>query len=111
LIFILSDLPFPPLRESAGFWGNCKEGEIHGALFDGTLITDCGRIEMKVNNVQVSTVSCFNRCCMLRHEHPDPSEQFRWKANAEGKYDFQIAITGTEEGKYCYMRISSFILV
>jgi hypothetical protein len=103
---------FSTLCEITGFWGNCKDGEIHNFLIDGSLNSgEYGRIEMKVNNVPVSTTNCFDRCCLLRHEDPDPSQQLRWTANAEGKYELQVAITGTNEGKYAFMRMSSFILL
>lgn len=111
-MLLLSDSPFSRLRESTGFWGKCRDGEMHPYLMDGSLDSgEYGRIEMKVNNVPVSAVNCFDRCCMLRHEDPDPSKQFRWATNAEGKYEFQIALTGASDGKYAYMRISSFILL
>ena len=103
-------LTFFRLIDITGFWGQCKNGEIHNFLFDGSLDSgEYGRIEMKVNNVQVNGANCFARCCMLRHDDPDPNQQHRWTTNAEGKYEFQTAITGTDPTKYAYIRFSSFI--
>jgi len=77
---------------------------------DGTLDGgEFGKLHLEVNGVVVDTVKCMNKCCALQHADKDPIQQFKWKPNAEGKYEFRATIA--DGSKYGYARISSFIFL
>ena len=92
-----------------GFWGECKDGDIHDSIMDGSFDAgEFGKIEMEVNGVTVTDAKCFSKCCALRHGDLDGYPSFKWPSNADGTYDIRIRIT--ESSKYAYARFSSFIL-
>ena len=107
-IFVCSNLSI--LFAAKGWWGNCAEGDIKESVVSGTLDAgEYGQIKIKVNGVDVTGINCMNKCCALRHNDPDPKQQFIWKPNAEGAYEFQTKIENAI--KYSYARFSSFIFL
>ncbi|CAB9521608.1 expressed unknown protein [Seminavis robusta] len=96
-------------------WGRCPMGDIRNHVLD--LTTDPaggGRIEMEVNQVNVTSVHCMNKCCALKHEvegddDKQETQAFIWRPQPNGQYVFRARIT--DNTVWSYARFSSFIVL
>ena len=92
-----------------GDWGQCPEGDIRQNVMDFSTDAKYGRLDMEVNLVKVTSINCLYYCCALKHDDPDPAQQFVWKPNVNNGYQFRAKFEGSTE--YAYARFSTFVLL